>query len=291
MSTPFERHKNELQSTYFVQDRQSKAELTRLTMQDQIITKSMGGVLPEQADPAIFRRVLDVGCGPGGWTIEAAKTYPAMSLVGIDISGKMLDYARKRAQAEQVAERVEFRVMDALGGLEFPPASFNLVNMRLAVSFVRTWDWPKLVGEFERVTQVGGIIRLTEADIAESSSPALNNLNQALRQAFYNAGNFFTPQNDGLTSQLVPMLTRFGLENVQARPHILTYRAGTPEGQHFVEELLLLYRTTQPFIQKWTSVLDDYDAVYQQALMEMQQTDFAATWKFVTVWGTVAGSK
>lgn len=33
----------------------------------------MGGVLPEQQDPTRFRRVLNIGCGPGGW-IDAKLT-------------------------------------------------------------------------------------------------------------------------------------------------------------------------------------------------------------------------
>jgi ubiquinone/menaquinone biosynthesis C-methylase UbiE len=283
--------KNELQSTYFVQDRRSKEELTRLIIQDQLMTKSMGGVFAEQADPPHFHRVLDVGCGPGGWVIEAAKTYPTLSLVGIDISGKMIDHARECAEAEQVAQRVEFHVMDALRTLEFPSASFDLVNMRLAVSFMRTWEWPKLLAEFQRITRVGGTIRLTEADVAQSNSPALTSLKQALRQAFYNAGTFFTPHNDGLTSQLAPLLTRYGLADVQTRAHTPTYRAGTPEGQAFAEDIQHLYRTVQPFIQKWTKMLDDYDRAYQQALIEMQQADFFATWRLVTAWGRVGAHR
>jgi ubiquinone/menaquinone biosynthesis C-methylase UbiE len=284
-------HKNELQSTYFVQDRRNREELTRLTIQDQMITTSMGGVLPEQADPTIFRRVLDVGCGTGGWALEAARAYPTMSLLGIDISEGMIDYARERAKAEQVAERVEFHTMDTLQTLEFPPASFDLVNLRLGVSFVRTWDWLNLLGEFQRVTRHGGIIRLTEADIGESSSPALTRLGQLLRQAFYHAGNFFALQDDGLTSQLAPKLTQSGLENVQTRAHMLAYRAGTPEGQHFAEDMQHLYRTLYPFLQKWIRMPKDYDEVYQQALIEMQQADFVANWRFVTAWGSVKVGK
>lgn len=291
-TTPvFKPHKNDLQSTYFVQDRRNKEELTRLIIQDQMLTTSMGGVLPEQADPAIFRRVLDVGCGAGGWVVEAARAYSMMSLVGIDISERMIAYACKHAQAEQVTDRVEFRIMDALHTLEFPPASFDLVNLRLGVSFLRKWEWPQLLSEFQRVTRGGGIIRLTEADIAENSSPALTRLGHLLRQAFYAAGNFFALQDDGLTSQLVPMLTHTGLENVQTQVHELVYRAGTVEGERFIEDMQHLYRTLYPFLQKWTRMPTDYDAIYQQALREMQQPDFVANWRFVTVWGSLRAGK
>jgi ubiquinone/menaquinone biosynthesis C-methylase UbiE len=289
METPPESHKNERPSTYFVQDRRNKDELIRLTIQDQMLTTSMGGVLPEQVDPTIFQRVLDVGCGTGEWAIEAAKSYPTMSLVGIDISERMVSYARTHANAEQVAERVSFHVMDALSALEFPPASFDLVNLRMGASFVRTWDWPKLLSEFQRVTRRGGIVRLTDGNIAEnSSSPALTSLHHMLCQAFYNAGNFFTTQRDGPTSELAPLLIKHGLTNVQTKMHVLTYRAGTPEGQHFAEDMQHLYRTLLPFLHKWTQVPEDYDAIYRQALIEMQQRDFVAIWRFVTTWGNVA---
>jgi len=40
---------------------------------DRLMTALMGGVLSEQADPTVFHRVLDVGCGPGGWIMELGK--------------------------------------------------------------------------------------------------------------------------------------------------------------------------------------------------------------------------
>jgi ubiquinone/menaquinone biosynthesis C-methylase UbiE len=156
MPTPAERHKNEQPSTYFVQDRHNEEELVRLTIQDQMITAAMGGVLPEQADPLLFRRVLDVGCGTGGWIIEAAQKYPTLLLEGIDISQHMIEYAREQAAALHIADRVTFHVMDALRMLEFPAAFFDLVNLRFGISFVRTWDWPKMLREMLRVTRAGG---------------------------------------------------------------------------------------------------------------------------------------
>lgn len=161
-------------STYFVQDRSNQDELSRLKVQDQMLTAGMGGVLAEQPDPTIFRHVLDVGCGTGSWLIEAATTYPTMSLlIGIDISNRMVEFARGQAEAQQVSDRVEFHVMDALRVLEFPNNYFDLVNLRLGSSYLRTWDWPGLLQEFQRITRSGGTIRLSEAD------PAIKSTSQA----------------------------------------------------------------------------------------------------------------
>ena len=91
MASPFDPRINDNPSTYVVQDRKNKKELTRLTVQDRVLTASIGGVLPEQANPTLFCHVLDIGCGTGGWCIQAAQTYTAMSLVGIDISQRMIE--------------------------------------------------------------------------------------------------------------------------------------------------------------------------------------------------------
>src|SRR5579884_3798709 len=204
MSSYFEEHRavpnprREHPSTYLVQDRDNQEEFTRLQLQDQMITERMGGILPEQPDPTVFKRVLDVGCGTGGWLIETAKAYPEMmQLFGIDISGKMLNYARAQAKEQQVSDRVEFLVMDAVRMLEFPTHFFDLVNTRFAVSFLRTWEWPKLLQEAQRVSKPGGIVRFTEIDFAaESNSPALNRLHHLGIQAMHQSGHYFTPDGN-----------------------------------------------------------------------------------------------
>jgi len=165
--------KQQYSGTYFVQDRQNEEELLRLVGQDRLVTASMGGVLPEQADPSAFRRVLDVACGSGGWVIEAAQAYPEMSLVGIDINQRLIEYARAQAAAHHVDDRVKFHVMDALRILEFPDTSFDLVNLRFAISFVRTWDWPILLKKLLRIVRPGGMVRLTDEEVIhQSNSPA-----------------------------------------------------------------------------------------------------------------------
>src|SRR5712691_2311177 len=249
--SPLDKNRREHPSTYFVQDRSSLDEMTRLRIQDQMFTASMGGVLSEQSDPTQFQRVLDVGCGTGGWLIEVAKMYPHMKrLVGIDISTRMLEYARAQAEEQGLGDRIEFAAMDALRMLEFPPNTFDLVNQRAGLSWVRKWDWPNMLSKYQRVWKPGGVIRATEANFTVgSSSPALNQIHQLLLQSFYQAGNFFTPQADGIISHLAPLFTQYGIQNVQTRSYPIEYHAGTSEGQHYIDDATLASRTILPFLR------------------------------------------
>lgn len=278
--------RTEYSSTYFVFDRNSKEELRRLTIQDQMITTEMGGVLPEQLNPADFHRMLDIGCGTGGWLIEAAKAYPEMELIGIDVSRPMIQYARAQAQAQQVSERIEFAIMDALLILELPANFFDLVNMRLGISFLRTWEWHKLVSEMLRVSRPDGVIRVTECENGVwSSSQALMRIFEMSACAMYRSGHLFHNQADGFTAHLPELLTQYGVQHVQTRHITLQYQAGTPKGQAFLEDMRHIFQTGRPFLKKWGCLTQDYDALCLQAISEMQQPDFVVKWNFLTAWG------
>jgi SAM-dependent methyltransferase len=261
--------------------------MARLDEQDKMVTAGMGGVLAEQEDPTSLRRVLDVGCGTGGWLLETAKHYPRIErLVGADISSKMMEYAREKAKAQSLEGRVAFQTMDALRVLEFPDAYFDLVNQRFGVSWVRTWDWKKLLLEYQRVTRPGGIIRMTEASVSyESSSPALTRLNELLQETFYRSGRLFTDSPEGLTGELVGLLRVHGITDVKSRVHAIVHHAGTPSGQGLYEDIARLFRVSLPFMQKWIKIPGDYEEIYQQALREMQEPGFVARGYPLTVWG------
>jgi hypothetical protein len=129
------------------------------------------------------------------------------------------------------------------------------------------------------------VVRITESDIVESTSPALTRLSQLTLDTVYQAGHFFTPERKGVTSELARLLQRAGFRQVQTSAFALEYRGGTADGQRFAEDMGHIFRTALPFLRKWTHVPDDYEAIYQQMLSEMQQPDFVATWGMLTVWG------
>ncbi len=272
-------------SQYVVEDQSSNAEMIRLMIQDSILTAGMGGPLSEQADPAALHRILDIGCGPGGWLLETAARYPHMSLVGIDISWRMIEYARAQAQAQKVSDRVEFLVMDALRPLDFPDDSFDLVNMRAGSSFMLVKDWSGLLSELLRVTRPGGIVRVTDSEVPQSNSPAQMRIAQMILCALYRSGHFLT-EHGGMTHELDRLLSESGCQQVQTRAYTLELAAGTVGGQNFYENARFGFQTMLPFLQKWGCATEDYDTLCQQALIEMQQPDFRVPWPLLTAWGT-----
>jgi ubiquinone/menaquinone biosynthesis C-methylase UbiE len=275
-------------SQYVVEDRSSNPEMIRLMFQDSLMTTGMGGPLAEQADPASLHRVLDIGCGSGGWILEAAYRYHHMELTGIDISWRMIEYARAEAQARKLTDGVEFLVMDALHPLKFPEASFDLVNMRLGSSFLLVTDWPRLLGELLRVTCPGGIVRLTDGVTVQSTSATCNRIIQMSFCALYRSGHHLT-EHAGMARELPRLLSESGCWQVQTKDYTLEFIAGTVGGQNFYENARFGYQTMLPFLQKMGCASEDYDALREQAMIEMQQPDFRVTWPLVTAWGTKPG--
>jgi ubiquinone/menaquinone biosynthesis C-methylase UbiE len=285
----------ELSGTYVVQDKNNQEELNRLILQDHMVTTTMGGVLPEQKDPSQFRRILDIGCGPGGWILETAQAYPQIrKLYGIDISPTMIRYAQQQAEQQHIPtgpkERVEFLVMDALLILEFPDDFFDLVNLRFGVSFMRQWDWPKMFSEMNRVTRTDGVIRIVEGEIGSSSaSEALNQFIELERRALYRAGHLFAESPTGLLDMLPSLLVRNGFTRLEARRCENEYRAGTESGDAMIQDIMLVFRTIRPFLRRYGCEPMNYDAICQQAIKDIQQPNFAITWSLTTMWASNPG--
>ena len=90
------------------------------------------GCWPPRRSPA-SDRVLDIGCGTGQTTRDAARAATGGSAVGVDLSARMLDYARRRA-AEEGVTNASFEQVDAQIH-PFPPESFDVAISRTGAMF------------------------------------------------------------------------------------------------------------------------------------------------------------
>src|SRR5262249_27457292 len=78
-------------------------------------------------------RVLDVGCGTGGSTREAARTATAGSVVGVDISGVAIEEARGLSEAAGLGNVTYLKAAAQVH--PFPAADFDLCISRFGVMF------------------------------------------------------------------------------------------------------------------------------------------------------------
>jgi ubiquinone/menaquinone biosynthesis C-methylase UbiE len=93
-----------------------------------------GDVMLDAAELGPGERVLDVGCGYGSTTLEAApRVLPGGAALGVDVSASMLGVARQRAMAAGI-DNVEFVEADAQVH-PFEKAAFDAAISRFGVMF------------------------------------------------------------------------------------------------------------------------------------------------------------
>jgi ubiquinone/menaquinone biosynthesis C-methylase UbiE len=277
-------------NTYFLNP-EEEAEMTRLILQDDLVTEGMGGLFSEynQQLPPTLSRILDVGCGPGGWALNVAFAYPDTEVLGIDVSERMISYAMARA-VTQKRQNVSFEEANVLQPLAFADASFDLVNMRFMVAALKRTTWPALLSELVRVTRPGGIIRLTEFDaVGVTTSRAVQRVLHWSYQLLHRMGYGFSP--DGLDLGMTPLLglllAEAGCQEIRQQPHALDFSSGT--ALHASQ-----YRNYENVYQQFGSAIiaaglateEDYWLSYEQMLSDMQQPDFRGLWYLLTCWGT-----
>ena len=99
------------------------------------------------------RRALDVGCGPGQFTILIAEALPDVEVSGIDLAPTMIELARQHAAASTAAGRVRFAIADA-ENLPFRDRYFDAV---LSSGSIKLWGDPAAgLREIHRVLVPGG---------------------------------------------------------------------------------------------------------------------------------------
>jgi ubiquinone/menaquinone biosynthesis C-methylase UbiE len=120
------------------------------------LAEAQGGLL-ELASPAAGEQVLDIACGTGLVSLEAARAVgPGGRVLGIDLSERMIDAAERRARDLSLSN-CSFSRMDA-ETLALPDGSFDVVLCALGLMYMP--DPEQALREMSRVLRPGGRLAL-----------------------------------------------------------------------------------------------------------------------------------
>jgi ubiquinone/menaquinone biosynthesis C-methylase UbiE len=129
--------------------------------------------LVEQAEIAPGQRVLEIGCGTGNLTVLVKRLHPAADVIGLDPDPKALARARRKAEAERLAVRLDRGFSDAL---PYADGSFDRVLSALMLHHLAIDEKAKTLGEVRRVLRHGGVFHALDFGGAEHGSGLLAHL-------------------------------------------------------------------------------------------------------------------
>jgi ubiquinone/menaquinone biosynthesis C-methylase UbiE len=150
------------------------------------------------ASPAVGERVLDIACGTGLVSFEAARAVGPSGLVhGVDLSERMIDAAERRARDLELSNCI-FSRMDA-ESLALPDASFDIAFCALGLMYMP--DPEQALREMYRVLSPGG--RISLAVWGERSKCGWSAI--------------FPIVDDEVASEVCPLFFRLGEQDTLAR--------------------------------------------------------------------------
>ncbi len=120
--------------------------------QDEI-HKGVVSRLPMPADGKV-RRILDMGCGIGQYTVALKERFPDAEVWGLDVGAPMVRYAHMRAARLGIGANFAQKLAEDTG---FPDGHFDLVTSYIMHHEVPAVKTLAIIDEARRLTRTGGI--------------------------------------------------------------------------------------------------------------------------------------
>lgn len=271
----------EQKNTYFINP-DDEQELARLQYQDQLFNDFFD-LLPAEFKPRPGARVLDIACGPGAWPLQIALEYPEVSVMGVDISPQMIEYARGLSETRELP--VQFRIMNVLHyPWDFPDEYFDLVNSRFTIGFTPVKALDGFLKECHRVLKHGGIMRNTEsAHMCVPDGKADAEWLSRICKGMYEAGLSYSPYEYASSPALGRRLRNMGF-TLTLKPYVADLSYGTSMHLPMLRNFQLSEQLLAPFLERTDIATSaEIDVLLKNQEHEWMSPDFSAYWHFCSV--------
>jgi len=203
-------------------------------------------------------KVLDVGCGPGTWTLEMATDYPRSNFTGIDIAPIF--------PSEIKPINVGFQIQNVTHRLPFDDNSFDYIHMRLMLAVLQENEWKSIVlPELFRILKPGGYIESHEFDFRiVNQGPCMKTLVGGFIQCC-KARNM----NPIICPHVPGYLQENGFVDINVQKNLGYYGSSAGRfGKLALEDFMLVFGILKPQI---SSILDISEDEYQNSLDKIQE--------------------
>lgn len=179
------------------------------------------------------KRVLDVGCGPGGDLLDLARrVLPGGSVIGVDASATMVMEAQRRIAAAGLGEAVQAMQVDA-ARLPFVDGSFAAARSERVLQHLE--DPVAVLAEMVRVVAPGGEVLATDPDwpsaFFTAGDPAVGAV-VARRLAA-------TVQNPDVARRYGEIMSSLGLNDLRLEAFVGQHRYRIVDRRHNLGQLLV----------------------------------------------------
>ena len=187
----------------------------------------MSKMMLDMADIESTDRIIDIGCGTGASTLQAAQRVSDGTVLGVDISDPLLARAAGRAKEEGV-RNASFLLADAQT-YDFSGQPFDLLVSRLGMSFFS--DSIEALGNLSNALNTGGkMVFVCWASVAKNPWFAIPKKAAEERLGAQPKGDPTAPGPTAFQDcdRVTELMLRAGLSNIEARP--VDIRLTPPDG-------------------------------------------------------------
>ena len=172
------------------------------------------------------KTILDLATGTADLAIAMAKHNPQAHIIGLDISGKMLEIGKEKVKLQNLENQIELHHGDA-ASLPFEDARFDAVTVAFGVRNFE--DLSKGLSEMHRVLKTNGQAVILEFSLPERF-PIKQLYNFYFKHLLPNIGKWVSKDGNAYSylphsvekfpkpSDFCNILGSFGLKNCQIKP-------------------------------------------------------------------------
>lgn len=157
-------------------------------------------------------KILDVATGTGDLALMMARRLDPISVIGVDLSAKMIEIGRRKVTAAGLGDVVKMTVGDCLD-LAYPDETFDCVTVAYGVRNFE--DLERGYSEMFRVLQPGGMICVIE--LSTPSSPIVR------------------PLYSVYSNKVIPAVGRIVSRDASAYTYLPRSIAAVPQGEQMLE--------------------------------------------------------